>query len=298
MKILLLIAVLTSPLTVNAEDSKFAGLAEMNGYKFTDYKDFEKTMKLVTVRYRRDSGEMRFTYANDIAFNAFKTAPLSFPEGSVFLKVGIKTQDDPSFTSSAVPSGARRFQLMVKNKKKHSGTDGWGYAIFDQDGKTFPENPDTQIIACHACHKLVPSRDYVFSQPFSLTGASPVVAYVDRLSNTFKETLRANLSEIAAKQIPTEFKTVSMFENPLIQKNPIRGTLDELRPTLQKEAISKNRPAGFISSNGGQFIFVFPAASKKNNCKDASGHSGNALKEVSLFLPDTNIYENSVCFIP
>jgi hypothetical protein len=35
-----------------------------------------------------------------------------FPEGAAFGKIGVKTNPDPLFESSVVPSGARRFQLM------------------------------------------------------------------------------------------------------------------------------------------------------------------------------------------
>ncbi|MGZ3806061.1 MAG: hypothetical protein ACXVB4_17735, partial [Pseudobdellovibrionaceae bacterium] len=41
------------------------GAEQMNGIVFKNYIGFEKKYKLVTVRYRTDSGEQRFVYAND-----------------------------------------------------------------------------------------------------------------------------------------------------------------------------------------------------------------------------------------
>ena len=50
----------------------FEGRTQMNEIKFQSYKGFEKKWKLVTVRFREDTKEMRFTYANDIAWKTLK----------------------------------------------------------------------------------------------------------------------------------------------------------------------------------------------------------------------------------
>ncbi len=110
---------------------QFAGKLEMNGFLFSDFGQFEKNWKLVTVRYRQDTGELRFTYANPKAWKAMSSGKAEYPDGSIFAKTGYMTDDDPSFTSSKIPSGSRRYQFMVKNKKKYKDQDGWGYALFD-----------------------------------------------------------------------------------------------------------------------------------------------------------------------
>ena len=107
----------------------------MNGFALQDYADFQKKWPLVTVRFRKDTGELRFTYANDIAYKALKKGATEYPDGAVFAKIGIMTEEDPAFTSSAVPSGARRFQLMVHDAKKFPETHGWGFALFDARAK-------------------------------------------------------------------------------------------------------------------------------------------------------------------
>jgi hypothetical protein len=48
--------------------------------------------------------------------------------GAVFGKVGYVTESDPRFESSSVPAGARRIQLMIRNKSRHKDAKGWGYA--------------------------------------------------------------------------------------------------------------------------------------------------------------------------
>ena len=52
-----------------------AGESKMNGLQLKDYPDFETKWHLVTVRYRKDTGEQRFTYANDIAWTAMNAGP-------------------------------------------------------------------------------------------------------------------------------------------------------------------------------------------------------------------------------
>lgn len=141
-----------------SEKDEFAGRTQMNGHELKEFAGFERNWKLVTVRFRKDTGEMRFTYANDLAWKALMSGATDYPKGSVFAKIGLATLEDPSFASSAVPSGARRYQFMVRDKTKYSETDGWGYALFDANGKTFPGEPKEASLACAACHHIVPER--------------------------------------------------------------------------------------------------------------------------------------------
>ncbi len=114
--------------------------SEMNGLKFQNFKDFPQKWKLISVRYRQDSNEMRFTYANDIAVNAMKSLKPNYPDGAAFGKIGFIAESDPSFPSSLAPTGTRRFQIMYKNKKTYKNSDGWGYALFDSNGQLFNED--------------------------------------------------------------------------------------------------------------------------------------------------------------
>ena len=183
-------------LKANAEEAKkipapppVASSDTMNGYALKDYDGFWKdpaNWHFVTVRFRKDTGEMRLTYANDIAWKALLAGGRQYPDGAVFGKIGLLTRDDPSFTSSAVPVGARRYQLMVRDAKKWQETNGWGYALFDGAGKAVAEDQDIASMACYACHALVPERGDVFSEPFQLDVSSgtpvPAVASAVRRS--------------------------------------------------------------------------------------------------------------------
>ncbi len=125
----------------------------MNDIKLGDYTDFEQKWPLITVRYRTDTTEMRFTYANPIADTVLKTGGTDYPDGAVFAKIGLMTADDPEFVSSKVPSGAKRFQFMVRDKVKYAATGGWGYAVFGaaQDANAPARNAKEDAVTIAAC---------------------------------------------------------------------------------------------------------------------------------------------------
>ena len=252
-----------------AEDDpqSYAGKVEMSGYQLDDYKNFEKKWKVVTVRYRKDTGEMRFTYANDKAWKALKAGGKNYPEGSVFAKIGLKTEEDPAFVSSAVPSGARRYQLMVKNSKKHAETNGWGYALFDQNGLTFPGNTKAAVQACAACHNLVPDRNYIFSQEMIL---APYVKAKSTTQNildsriTFETVSFDQLPEALKLQIPPNQNQIQKLTG-VLSVTLFSGTLDEIRPTLYKEARRSQRPTVLFDKEANSFSLVY-ILSEKTKC--------------------------------
>lgn len=264
--------------------SEVATVKEMNGYALEDYADFWKNpakWHFVTVRYRKDSGEMRLTYANDIAWKALQAGGTDFPDGSVFGKIGLLTHEDPAFTSSAVPTSARRYQLMVKDKKKWPETDGWGYALFDWRGLAVREDQDIAAQACHACHALVPERDYVFSQPFQLEiGAQAPVPQTGALPRVDFGTVDfSTLPEKARAKMPKGAKQARVVQGDMAQKL-FRGTIDEIRPTLAKEALRAGMPAALVSEDGTLFSVMY-ADNPPQPCLPSTGMKG--LRMHSLY---------------
>lgn len=234
----------------------------MNGIRLQQYGDFPETWKLVTVRYRKDSNEMRFTYANSTAWEAMKKNQLPFPDGSVFAKVGYKSGIDPAFESSVVPSGARRFQFMVKNAKKYSETDGWGYALFQSDGKLFEGDVKIQTVACHACHKIVPERNFVFSERIE---KSPLITSVPKTYVLAANERHLSFSEfkpqknIKLKKLLRSHKIETLFiVSGEMRRNFFGGTLDEITPVLIHQLQSR-RPSdavGFVSEDEAVYKLV------------------------------------------
>ncbi len=280
--------------TQEADPQSFAGKRVMNGMRLEDFKDFEKTWHFVTVRFRKDTNEMRITYANDAAWEALAKGGTEYPKGAVFAKIGIATKEDPAFTSSAVPNGARRFQFMVRDpSEKFKSTDGWAYGLFDANGGTFPEDPEHTSQACAACHRLVPERGYVFSQamvksPF-LLGAPEKPHPVTETNNVkFIDQALSALPAKVAQAFPKGTASVRMLEGP-IRKHLFQGTLDEVRPILASEVVKSGKPAILMSEDGRRYSIVHEEAN------EACGKYA-ALKGVAnIYFKKDDKYEVSFC---
>ncbi len=245
----------------------FSGKSDMNGHTLKEFNGFEKNWKLVTVRYRKDTSEMRFTYANELAWKSLKAGVTEYPKGAVFAKIGLATQEDPSFASSAVPTGARRYQFMIRDKKKYAETDGWGYALFDANGKTFPGEPNHASLACAACHRIVPEKGYVFSQimelsPFRSSAIGTTNSTSGLIGRILFQTKSVDkLPERIRKHFP--LKTVNYSElTGSIAENVFQGSLDEIRPSLAQQAAKSTQPAALVSLDHQMFSIVYQTDEK------------------------------------
>lgn len=240
----------------------------MGGYKLSDFKNFEKTWNVVTVRYRKDSGEMRFVYANPQAWKALLEGAGSYPDGAVFGKISLGTKKDLSFPSSLVPSGGRRIQFMVKNKAKHKSTGGWGYALFSMDGKRHPGDVNKKQRACYACHTLTRDRDFVFSTPMQLVSLQP-----NQLSQGNEWRTKISFKTGKYNDLPKELKKVLKpqkvrFITGILTENIFYGTLDEIRPILIEEYKRTKMASALFSKDGSQFSVIFENLEKTCPKKD------------------------------
>lgn len=249
------------------------GNQTMNGIGLDQYPHFEKSWQLVTVRYREDSGELRFIYANEIAYKAMQSFTPVYPDGAVFGKIGLITEDDPSFPSSKIPAGSKRYQFMVKDKKKYASTDGWGYALFNSEGQLFDEDPKAKTQACVACHRLVPERDFVFARqmvlgvnkfgsakgPGTKTSDPSALARSKNLEEQqpieFEQASRRSMSAEIQKQLGKH--DIAYLVKGEIQRSAFSGTLDEIVPTLIKKAMLHHGPALLVANNN-NFTAVVP----------------------------------------
>ncbi|MBY0452544.1 MAG: cytochrome P460 family protein [Bdellovibrionaceae bacterium] len=256
---------------------------EMSGVKLNDFADFEKKWKLVTVRFRRDTGEMRFTYANDSAYEALMKSSTDYPKGAVFAKIGFKTDQDPGFPSSVVPTQSRRYQFMIRDQAKFSKTDGWGYALFDQDGFVFPENTETQTAACAACHRIVPERGYVFSEYLEMAPkkGAPKIKIPE---NHFTQKIK--FEDVSVQKLPTDIQKLipQMYKKVRVLKHEIsqflfQGTLDEIKPALSEESVGSKKPALILSTDQKSYTLVF-IENLEIKCEQ-DGKSGYFIKSVT-----------------
>lgn len=266
-----LVICIFSPQVISAQTIKaqvkqpedFANKPTMNGFKISDFKDFDKKWKLVTVRYREDSKEIRLTYANDLAYQTLIKNKTNYKNGSIFAKISYITKSDPAFVSSAAPSGTRRFQFMVRDSKRFTKTHDWGYALFNSEGKTFPEDPVEKINSCNACHELVPERGYVFSQPIS-TDYIKSAYHSSRIDSKiqFKMLNNAEVEKLGIKALQGVNKIFTV-DNKL-NENIFQGTLDEIKPTLIQKAIQELGAAALISLDHKRYVVV---TMEKDKCE-------------------------------
>ena len=234
----------------------------MNGYRLKDFGDFAHKWHFVTVRFRKDTNEMRLTYANDSAWKTLSSGKTDYPDGAIFAKIGIASQGDPAFASSFEPAGAVRYQFMVRNAKKYADTSGWGYALFGDDGHVnLADHPDTMPEACNACHKLVKDRNYVFSRVMRLEDGRTVLpekpdpralpAHV-----VFADHHVTSLPLAIQEILPKSTSTIRVLTGELSSKL-FQGTLDEIRPTLEGEAIRQKKPAALIDDGNKRFSIIY-----------------------------------------
>jgi len=268
---------------------RFAGKSEMNGIAYDEHKNFSTQWKLVTIRYRKDTGELRLTYANELAYTALLAGKSQYPDGAVFAKTGIHTSADPDFTSSAVPRHLRRFQLMVKDVKKYQTTGGWGYALFDPAGKTFPEDPAATQDACYACHTVVRHKGDVFSEPFSFVAGAQIPAPTAKASELhrlrFESRKAATLSSGVRGHLGDK-KNVDVLRHPLMERHVFQGTLDELKPILIERALKHQKPAVFLSEDQRRFLLVNPK--KVDDCQGLEGLEITATTLENKTLTETS----------
>jgi len=242
-------------------------ISVMNERDFKKYRNFPSEWKLVTVRYREDSGELRFTYANSIAYgHILSRSKKPYPEGSIFGKVSFLTDKDPAFTSSKVPTQSRRYQLMVKNSKKYQTTGNWGYALFDSEGKLFKEDMKAKTASCFACHTIVQGpKDYVFSEPMSLAVGSLVLTEKSSMTNLLSWKTLASENRPKTLRAPKEMK-MDQLESPM-NKAFFSGTLDELVPLLIEKSGTSKTGAIFLGDSDN-----FSATWKQGDCQIIQVH--------------------------
>lgn len=247
---------------------EWAGNLTMNGHSLAEFEGFAEKWALVTVRYRQDSGEFRFTYANPSAFRAL-TRGRPYPDGAVFAKVSYLLSGDPAFPSSLLPSKVARYQLMVKDAAANPETDGWAYALFDAGRRTFPGPPRERAQACNACHRIVLGKGSVFSEPIGRTAASPSPPSGAGSSlPAFRSIPAGELPARLHPLLPAGTALLRSVTGPL-REHLFDGTLHEIRPFLAQEALRAALPAALVGADGRSFALVYRDAEASVGCAGA-----------------------------
>src|SRR5215467_6653349 len=124
--------------------------------------------RLISVAHEEGNlNDLRAVLGNDIAINAYREGKLPFPDGTIIARLAWSYV--PSEENNKVFGRAQSFvaglpkngvQFMVKDSRKYTSTDGWGFAQFN-DGKPADEAVHK---TCFSCHEPIKARDFVFTR--------------------------------------------------------------------------------------------------------------------------------------
>lgn len=192
-------------------------LKPINGIDPRSAKRFWERWHLVTSRYRRDTNQTRFIFANDIAWDAMSKRLRKYPDGSMFAKATFESAPDSVFPASIIPKRYVELQMMKKDSRAYPNSDGWGYGLWhylwaaDTSGQI-------EMVSCHACHSLVRDRDFIFAIPAFLLwshGDDPSLK-TPRFEERFVETPVSAIPEFGKKVINyygnKDIQTVKLFK--------------------------------------------------------------------------------------
>ena len=175
MKKLLTIVVVLAPVLIGlvlAEEDKYA-LKVPGGLAFSEFRGYEG-WQLVSIS--QDGPLMAATLANPVMIKAYTDGVPGngrpFPDGAKLAKIHWNPKKMETWEAATVPGTQHDVDFMVKDRKRFADSGGWGYATFDYDsvsgafkpGTPASKPPQGNDAKCGAaCHTIVKSRDYVFT---------------------------------------------------------------------------------------------------------------------------------------
>ena len=145
-----------------------------NGLAFSEFRGYEDWQ---TIAVSETQSSVKAILGNPTMIRAYRQGiPDSgkpFPEGSKTVKISwIKKKNPVSPYPVDVPGILHDVSFMVKDSKRFADSGGWGWAVFKYDaasktfrpGTTADKPPQGNDAKCGlACHTIVKSRDYVFT---------------------------------------------------------------------------------------------------------------------------------------
>jgi hypothetical protein len=160
---------------ISAQDTGQAKYAVRvpNGLAFSEFKGYEG-WQTVSISY--NDKVMAVILADPVMIKAYQSGipgnGQSFPDGAKMAKVHWNPKKLETFPSATVPGSLHDVDFMVKDSKRFADSGGWGWAAFKYDGASDTFTPATQAdqppqandAKCGlACHTIVKTRDYVFT---------------------------------------------------------------------------------------------------------------------------------------
>ncbi len=168
----LVLSIAVAVSAAEASHDKYAAKVP-GGLAFSEFKGFEG-WQLVSIS--QNGGLVAAILANPVMIDAYRAgAPGNgkpFPEGSRMAKIHWTPTASTTFPAAQVPGTQHDVDFMVKDSKRFADSGGWGWAAFEYDAAsdsfkpatTADQPPQSNDAKCgFACHTLVKTRDYVFT---------------------------------------------------------------------------------------------------------------------------------------
>jgi hypothetical protein len=144
------------------------------GLAFSEFRGYESWQ---AISISRNEKAVALILGNPVMIAAYKAGiPANgkpVPDGAKMAKIHWKPKQSEFFPDATVPGDQHDVDFMVKDSKRFADSGGWGYAVFRYDaasdtftpGTTADEPPQGNDAKCgFACHTLVKTRDYVFTE--------------------------------------------------------------------------------------------------------------------------------------
>jgi Cytochrome P460 len=144
-----------------------------NGLGFSEFKGYE-TWQVISISH--GGGAMAVILGNPVMIEAYLAGipgnGKPFPDGARMAKIHWVPKKLETFPESTVPATQHDADFMVKDSKRFADSGGWGWGAFEYDAASDsfrPANstdkpPQGNDAKCGlACHTIVKSRDYVFT---------------------------------------------------------------------------------------------------------------------------------------
>jgi hypothetical protein len=107
--------------------------------------------------FERQGGIHHF-YANERAVEGYRSGV--FPDGAILIDDLLTAAESGGVTKTGP---RRQSSVMVRDARLYADTGGWGYEVFDKDGRAGTLTPEGRA-ACHACHTKAKAKGFVFTE--------------------------------------------------------------------------------------------------------------------------------------
>ena len=144
------------------------------GLAFSEFRGYEKWQAISISRNER---VVAMILGNPAMIEAYQAGiPANgkpVPDGAKMAKIHWRPKPNQFFPDATVPGDLVNVDFMVKDSKRFADSGGWGYAVFDYDAASDKFKPGTLAgtppqgndAKCgFACHTIVKTRDYVFTE--------------------------------------------------------------------------------------------------------------------------------------